>query len=277
MVVSSAMVVPPESARRRFGNEMRRHREQAGISQKQLARAVLMSQSMISGLELGQKSTRRDHVARIDDALNTNGLLMRRWESLNSYNGFPDWFKDVVTLERGATEIWEYQPLLVPGILQTKSYAKTIIRLGRPADTEQEIDHQVKARIDRQTILTSERSPLLMSVIDETVLRRPIGGCETMKSQLDHLLKVASWPRATVQVIPMTTEYHPGLDGGFQLLTVPDKGRVLYIETRISGTPVDEPESVDDFVGLYGDLRGIALPPNESRKLMETIRSEYDA
>lgn len=233
-----------------------------------------MSQSMISGIELGQKAPKREFVVRIDDALNAEGALLRRWDNLRQSDGFPDWFRDVAELEKNATEIREFHPLLIPGLLQTKEYARTIIRTGKPTDSDAEVKEQVEARLRRQLVLSSEHPPWFLVVLDEPWLRRPTGGPEVMKAQLDHLAKASAWPRVTIQVIPTQTKHHPGHDGAFKLITVPDKGQVLYTETRAVGYPLDDPEVVEDYMKVFGELRGVALPEEASRDLIQRISGE---
>ncbi|GAA3740031.1 transcriptional regulator with XRE-family HTH domain [Spinactinospora alkalitolerans] len=259
----------------KFGKQVRLLRERHGLSQDQLSRSMTISPAMLSAIERGIRGCKPEHAEQIDRALNTGGRVRRLWEGLPSGNGFPDWFRDVVELQREASEIREYHPLLIPGLLQTEEYARTILRDGQPTDSAAEIDEQVRARMDRQSILSSDRPPLLLVVLDETLLRRPIGGREIMGRQLEHLLEASAIPHVVIQVVPMATEHHPGLSGAFTLITVPNRGVVLYMETRISGTPVDDPDGVEEYVRLYGELRGVALPPAASRGLIEKVRGEF--
>lgn len=226
-------------------------------------------------MERGVRGTKADYLDQIDQVLNTGGQVRQLWERATGSNAFPEWFRDIEQLQRKASEIREYHPLLVPGLLQCEAYARTIIRLGNPTSSAAEIDEQVRARMSRQTLLASDRPPLLLVALDEMVLRRPFGGPETMVRQLDHLLEVSEQPHVVVQAVPLATEYHPGLDGAFTLITVPGQAEILFLETRISGTPVDDPEGVQEYSRVFGELRGVALPPVASRELMERIRREF--
>lgn len=259
----------------RFGRQVRLHREQARLSQDQLARMIPVSPAMLSAIERGVRGVKPGYAEQFDEALNTDGKLRHLWENLNKSNGFPLWYRDVVRMEREASEIREYHPLLIPGLLQTKEYARTILRDGRPADTDLEINELVTARMERQSILAADRPPLLLAVLDETVLRRPIGGREIMGRQLDHLLEASTGPHVVVNVVPLNTEHHPGLSGPFTLITVPEKGEILYLETRRSGAPVDDEDEVRNYVRLYGELRSVALPPAASRELIKTVRGDF--
>ncbi|GAA4925922.1 helix-turn-helix transcriptional regulator [Streptomonospora halophila] len=259
----------------RFGRQLRWMREQAGVSQDQLAKALNVSPSMLSAMERGTRGTKSEYLDQIEQVLNTGGQVRQLWERVTGSNAFPEWFRDIEQLQRRASEIREYHPLLVPGLLQSEEYARAIIRLGYPTSSTSEIDEQVKARIGRQAILASDRPPLLLVVLDEMVLRRPFGGSATMTCQLDHLLGLSDQPHVVVQVVPFATEQHPGLDGAFTLMTLPGQSEILYLETRISGTPVDETDGVQEYSRVFGELRGAALPPKASRELIGKIRGEF--
>lgn len=259
----------------RFGRELRRLRSQSGLSQQQLGKEIMVSHAMISAIERGSRGARREHVEQFDRVLATGGALLHTWERLSESNGFPSWFRGVVSLEQQATEIKSFQPLLVHGLLQTEDYARTILRDGRPTDTDSEIDELIAGRMARQSILSGERPPLLLVVLDETVIRRPVGGREIMGAQLDRLLEATGSSRVTIQVVPQATENNPGLSGPFTLLTV-DGAETLYMETPLSGAPIETLEEVSQYLRLFGDIRGVALPPRESRNLIETVRGEFE-
>lgn len=259
----------------RFGSELRTYREQAGLSQEQLAKMVAISPAMLSAIERGTRGAKREYPPRFDQALSTGGQLEALWERLRKKVGPPLWFHGMLEAERAASEILEYQPLLIPGLLQTEEYAWTIMRDGRPKDSHVEVEGLVKARIERQTILAADHPPLLRAVIEENVLHRPLGGRAVMGRQLAHLVQVSELPTVSIQVVPHNTEHHPGLSGPSTVITVPDKGEILYLENRISGAPIDEPDVVTEYLRLFGDLRGIALSPAASRDLIESVQGEF--
>ncbi len=259
----------------RFGTQLRRLREQAGVSQDRLARSLNVSASMLSAMERGARGTKADYLNQIDRVLNTGGQVRQLWERMTGSNAFPVWFRDIEQLQRKASEIREYHPLLIPGLLQCEEYARTIIRVGNPTHSKAEVDEQVQGRVNRQALLTSERPPLLLVVLDETVLRRPFGGATTMVRQLEHLLELSREPHVVLQIVPFGTERHPGLDGAFTLITVSGQAEILYLESKVSGTPVDDTDGVQVCSRIFGELRGVALPPVASRELMEKVRGEF--
>lgn len=259
----------------RFGRELRRLRIQAGLSQHQVGKHIAVTYAMISSIERGVRGARREHVVQLDQLFSTNGALQRMWDSLSASRRFPAQFQGIDALEPEASEIREYQSMVVPGLLQTEDYARTVLRDGQRSDTDAEIDSQVHTRLERQSILADTRPPLLLVVLDEGVLRRPIGGRTIMKGQLDNLLEVSAGSRVLVHIVPLATEHHPGLSEGFWLFTLPDGSEMLYMETRFSGNTEEDAEAVAYYTRLFSELRGAALPLPESRRLIKWIREEF--
>lgn len=258
----------------KLGRQIKGCRERAGLSQRELARRVALSPTMFSAMERGARGIRREHLERIDKVLGTGGVLSDAWDR-SSDSGLPEWYQDGAERERMAFEVRTYHPLLVPGLLQTEDYTRTLLRVGLRYNTSAEIEDLVRGRMDRQAILTSERPPRLVVVMDEGVLRRPLGGREIMKRQIARLLEVSDEQHISIQVIPYDTEHHPGLSNAFSLYEIPDRGSVLYVETRGVGTATATPEAVSDHIRLFGDLLGVALPPAASRKLIAQIQGEF--
>lgn len=258
----------------KIGRQVQGCRERAGLSQRELARRVALSPTMLSAMERGARGIKREHLERIDEELGTNSILVDAWDH-SSDSGVPEWYQDGAERERAASEVREYHPLLVPGLLQTEDYARTLLRAGLPCCTPAEINDLVRGRMDRQTILTVERPPRLITVVDEGVLRRPLGGREIMRRQIARLLEALDEQHISVQVVPYETEHHPGLSNAFILYEVPGRGSILYVETRRSGEATGDSENVADHMRLFGDLLGVALPPASSRKLLEQIQGEF--
>ncbi|MFC7331454.1 helix-turn-helix domain-containing protein [Marinactinospora rubrisoli] len=266
-------MVRPQWAR--LGREIRRLRKQAGLSQGQLGKSILVSHGMISAIERGVRGVRPEHVERIDQVLSTGGALTLMWDAISRSHDVPDWFRDVASLEKTATEIREYHPVLVPGLLQTEDYARAVVRSGRPADTDVEIDGIVEARMDRKSIFRKDRPPYHLVVLDEMVIRRPVGGHQTMRDQLGRLLEVSADSRVVIQIIPFATTHHPGLSGPFRLLQDTNGNDVLYVEHAVSGMYVENRELLQECVRVYGELRAVALRPGESRALIEKAMDEF--
>ncbi len=223
----------------------------------------------------GEKNPKRDKAQLIDAALTTDGALLSLWDSLFTPNGLSAYFRDVAALEASASEIREYILCSFPGLLQTERYARSLIRVGRPRDSDDKIENAVLARLARQQILSREEPPSYALVLDEAVLRHLVGTLDTMVEQLDHLMELALLPNVSIQIIPFGTPGHPGLEGTFKLIKAPGRGEVVYTETRATGHPFDDQSVVDDYARVFGDLRGAALPDFPSREFIENIREEY--
>lgn len=214
-----------------------------------------------------------DLAARCDEALDTGGALSRLWPLL-SKETFPDWFQPFVELERTATSLREFEPLLIPGLLQTEEYARAVLRAGRPADTDEQVEELVVARMERQSVLSGDESPLVWVVIDESALHRPVGGAKVMVEQLQYLVEVARRPRITVQVVPWNAGAHAGLAGPFVIIEAADRTKLVYLDSVASGRVVDRAQDVAECGLLYDTLQVEALPREASISLIEQAIGE---
>lgn len=260
----------------RFGAEVRRIREQAGFSQTRLASLIPASQATVSDIELGKTPAKKVTAQRIGQALNSEERLVSVWE--DQYEGYkpPDWYKELPLVEQRATQIQQYHPLLVPGLLQTCDYMRATIRAPKKAAQQEAIDAKVEERSERQNFLKRENPPFYSVVLDETVLYRRIGSPDTMRGQLEYLLEASSRSRMEILVIPADTWNHPGLDNGVILLKVPDSGTLLYLETGPIGGVISDTGMVDEYISLMSDLRGLALPPDQTRSLIKKVLVEIE-
>ncbi|MDA2814144.1 helix-turn-helix transcriptional regulator [Nocardiopsis sp. RSe5-2] len=259
----------------RVGRQIHAEREKVGIPLKDLAEATGISAAMLSAMERGKRGIKRSHVVKIDAALGTKKILEGVWDGSAESDLLPPWFQQAAQRERAATEIRQYSLTVVPGLVQTEDYMRTLLRSGLPNAPTAKLEELVQARRTRQRLLEGEVPPRLLLILDETVLRRPVGGRAIMRNQLDRLVEVADWPYVSVQVVPFATEHHPGLSNGFVLYRV-DGGYLLWLETRRSGTGSQDAEAVDDYLRLFGDLQGAALPAAASLKLIKEIRGEFE-
>ena len=200
-----------------FGAELRFYRTRAGLSQKDLAARANVSHDVISKIETGERPPAEDFPPRLDaiPELDTRGALTRLWDHLKKgqKQRLYGWFQEWADIEAQATVLRWYEPLVVPGLLQTEDYARAILS-ARPDGNLDDLDEQVAARLARQAVLDRTGAPQLWCVLDEGVLHRAIGGSKVMRSQLYHLAEVAEHPKTTIQVI-RTGGAHAGLLGEF--------------------------------------------------------------
>ncbi len=270
------MVEKPLPVWVRFGAEVRRLRVHAGFSQDQLARNCNVSSSMVSAVERGTRAAKRDQAESLDAALSTGGHLTRLWENLIKQDAVPDWFRHVVALEHQAIEIRMYHTSLIPGLLQTAGYARTVLRYGRPWDCDDAVERLVKSRVERQEALAKEDRPLLWTVLDEVVVRRVVGSPAVMRDQLAHLLALADGPQSRLQIIPQRPLGHPGLSGPFRLMSFQDKPTVAYVEHMLGGELVDQSDDVRHCSTIFGALQAEALSPRDSADLIREAQGALD-
>ncbi|MGI5486775.1 helix-turn-helix domain-containing protein [Microtetraspora malaysiensis] len=246
-----------------WGRELRHYRQAASLTQAQLAEKIHFSESLISGVETGQLPASPEFAAVCDQALATRGALSRLLDWRKG-QVFPSWFGKWRDKEQVATALRTYEPLLIPGLLQTEAYARVVLRGDETA---------VAARMHRQLILTREDPPppVLRCVIDEAVLYRPIGGPKVMREQLRHLVGVTG-PRLSVQVVPQGM--HSGLLGGFVIATLDGGADVLYAETAVRGIATSDHEDVGTAIERFEAIRTEALPLNMSLELIERTVEE---
>ncbi|MEU0517280.1 helix-turn-helix transcriptional regulator [Streptosporangium sp. NPDC006007] len=250
-----------------FGAEVRRYRTEKGWSQEKLGEQICYSLAMVGMIETARRVPSRDFTARCDEVLETGGALSRLWPLL-SREAYPTWYRPFVELEREATSLKTFQPLVLPGLLQTEAYARAMLIGGRPGDSPEQVDEMVAARLERQEVLDRRDSPAFWVVLDEGVLHRAIGGSQVMQEQLARLVEAAQRPRITVQVIPRETVAHPGLAGAFVIAGFKSGLDTVYLETAAHGHIVQRREDVETVTYVFDALRAEALPQRASLELI---------
>ncbi|GAB3981902.1 helix-turn-helix transcriptional regulator [Actinoallomurus acanthiterrae] len=256
-----------------WGDELRFYREQARLTQEQLGRAIHMSPSMIAMVETGRRAPRTEFIKACDSVLGTNGALGRLWKRIIKHS-YLEWFRPFVEVESDATEILEYEPQAMPGLLQTEDYARAQIRTGRVRDSDEEIERHVAARMSRQEILTRSDPPFLWVVLDEAVLRRPVGGVEVMRDQFARLVRASQNPQVVLQVLPFAAGAHAGMSGPMVLFTLPDETKLVYAEGFGGGQIIGLPEEVADCRLRLDLMRACALPPDDSVRMIADLIGE---
>lgn len=183
-----------------------------------------------------------------------------------------------IGLETEAEAELELSLMYVPGLLQTEAYTRALFSTGKLRRTKKEFENQVTARLIRQRRLLDEETPLVLSaILDEAVLRKPIGGPDVMRAQLRHLVEAAELGTVDLQVIPDKVGAHEGMDGAFTVLEFqqPDDPSVLYVEYPTGAIHVEKKDEVTDARLLFGKLRLVALPATESLAFIERFAAEH--
>ncbi|WP_328770219.1 helix-turn-helix domain-containing protein [Streptomyces sp. NBC_00286] len=252
-----------------YGAELRRYREAAGLSQKQLGAAVFCTGSLIGQIETAHKVPTREFSERVDVALETEGAFSRL-VGLVLRSQLPSWFQPFADMEARASYICTYQAQLVYGLLQTEEYARAVLATGMPSKLEE----LVAARMERQRTLSREHPPLTWVVLDEAALHRPIGGRTVMRNQLAHLLGCIDRRWVRIQVLPYEAGEHASLIGSFTSMRFEDDPDIIYTEDLISGHMTANPETVREAAPRYAHLQGAALSVENSAALITRVMEE---
>ncbi|HTP17451.1 MAG TPA: helix-turn-helix transcriptional regulator [Streptosporangiaceae bacterium] len=259
-----------------FGAEVRRARAAAGLSQEQLGQRIGYSAAQVGKVETGDRAPALDFAQACDVALpDAGGLFARIYELARRWDGgYPSWFTEWLEAERRATSLRTWEPLLVPGLLQTADYARALFEAWRSADSDEELDQLVSARIQRQSILERAAPPTLWVVLDEAVLHRCIGGGKIMFDQLLHLADKAGAPKITIQVIPAEVGAHVGLLGAFAIASVDSSPGIVYMESPDEGQTAEKSALVAKLSLTFDTLRAEALPRRASQDLIRRVAEE---
>lgn len=252
-----------------YGFELRRHREAAELTQKQLGDIVNYTGSLVGQIETARKLPTQEFSERVDAALGTGGLLSRL-VALVMRSQLPAWFQQVAELEARAIEVCTFHTHSVHGLLQTEAYARAV--LGTLDQTE--LDDRTSVRLARQRIFEKNEPPVLWAVISEAALYQKIGGPETMRGQLAHLLNFEHNPRINIQVLPFSAGAHAGLQGSFNLYRFASDPDIVYTEGYGSGHPTANPDTVNDCSLRYDHLQAAALSLRDSAELIRRVMEE---
>ncbi|GGZ52851.1 helix-turn-helix domain-containing protein [Streptomyces bluensis] len=258
-----------------FGAELKRRREDAGLTQVELGARVFVSGGYIGQFEQAIRKPQLDVAQRIDEVLQSDGFFERTWRKLIDDKRYADYFAAVVELERTATKICEFAPALVPGLLQTVAYIRAVTLASNPFVTEAHIEEKVAARIERARILDDATRPVYWVILHEHVLRIPVGSGVEMAQQLDHIADLARQRKVLVQVLPTSVGAYPLMGRMVTLFEFEDAPPTAYTEAVYSGNLLDDPALVKRVQGTYDLLRAAALPPEASLALIESAAEDH--
>jgi hypothetical protein len=260
-----------------FGNEVRTARATAKMAQPELGSRVGYDATYVSKVETGSIVPDDKFVIALDDVFpNMNGWFSRFWRDSPKWRDhYREWFKQWVEAEQRALTVRTWQPLLIPGLLQTEDYARAVFEAWRSVDGDGDTDTDVDARLARQAIFDRPSPPSFGAVIDESVLYRGIGGPKVMHDQLLHLADMSERPRVSVQIVPADVGAHVGLLGGFDIAGFADSTpSIVYLESPDEGETTKHPASVARIGITYDALRDEALGGRASRDLIRKVAEE---
>ncbi|MFJ3787336.1 helix-turn-helix domain-containing protein [Kitasatospora sp. NPDC090091] len=271
-----------------LGSQLRRLREARGVSREEAGYSIRASESKISRMELGRVGFKERDVA---DLLTLYGVeaeqerasvlgLVRAANATSWWHTYgdvlPGWFQTFLGLEEAAAEIRSYEVQFVHGLLQTADYARAVITAGGHVTEPAEVERRVEVRLRRQRVLTAEQPPRVVAVLDEAALRRPWGGSELMRAQIDRLLELTDLPHVSIQVMPLGFGGLRAEGGAFTVLgfAEPDLADVVYLEQFTTALYLDKPAEVAEYVAAMDGLVADGLSAERSRELLRSVRQE---
>ena len=262
-----------------FGATLRHYRTRAGMSQEQLGGRLYCSDDLIGKIENGQRAPTEQFTAACEAIaeLRTDGALTELRELLKDYlkeRAFPGWFYDWPGNEANAKTLRTFELVAVPGLLQTEEYARAMLRTQVMA-SDDETDERVAARMDRQVILARDKPPMLWVLLDEGVLRRPVGGNGVMGEQIRHLIESAGRPNIVIQIIPAGVGAHQGMSGNFIIAEFDDSRPVAYQDTAARGQIIEDADDIGAISLLWDTLKSEALPRSASLELLEEVAKTW--
>ncbi|MEV6624779.1 helix-turn-helix transcriptional regulator [Amycolatopsis sp. NPDC051106] len=279
--------IGPTARRMILGSQLRRLREEAGITRQQAGYNIRGSESKISRLELGRVGFKERDVT---DLLTMYGVedpnerqtfldMVKQSNEPGWWRRFgdtmPNWFTDLVGLEEAAARIQIWEPLYVSGLLQIEGYARAIFSHGRPEMADERVDQLVALRMRRQKMFSRPDAPRVWMVLDESVLHRPIGGMKVLKQQIEYLLEMSALPHVSVQILPYSRS---GLSAehAFSLLRFgePELPNIAYVEYLTGAHYIEKREEIEKYSRSLDMLAVDAETPERSRALLAKRRAE---
>jgi transcriptional regulator with XRE-family HTH domain len=271
-----------------LGKRLQDLREKAGLSFEQAGLALDVTHATIRRMEKAEVGLKTPYVEKLlrtygvtDPAEVESFLSLAReanrpgwWHRYRDV--LPDWFSAFVSLEGEASIIRSYEPHYVPGLLQTETYARAVLRAGKPHATEEEIARGVALRLERQGLLTRPNAPLLWAVMDETVLRRPIGGPEVMRDQITRLMESCRLPNVRLQVMRFAQGPHPAMYGPFHIFRfqIPELPDVVCTESLVGAVYHEDRDDVTTFLEALDRMCAQAAPTQATEDYLAALRDE---
>ncbi|MFC9247357.1 helix-turn-helix domain-containing protein [Streptomyces sp. NPDC057136] len=257
-----------------YGKLLKLFREKAGMSQEALAEAVGYSYEQTASIEQGRRPAKARFTEQAEEVLGAGGVLAALQVDVDLAR-LPRFFQNFKAMEAEALSRFSYDPLLIPGLLQTEEYANVLLHAHFPPLDEEVIEELVSARMERQALFHRANPPMVfVFIMEESALRRPVGGAAVLKAQLQHLLVCAQLRNVEIQIMPTARAAHSGLNGSMVLLETVECTQVAYLEAQGVGTVISDRKEVSEFSMRYGMLRSQALDTDGSTRLIEQVVGE---
>lgn len=256
-----------------YGDWLKQQREAAGLTQQQLADMAVMTRSHIAHIEAGRRIPSKEDARRLDLALNTGDVLSSFLPRKDV--AVADYYETMSELEQQAVMIREFALAYFPGIFQTERYARTLFDSAFPLASEETRDKRVATRLERAKILDDPATPVVWALLDETLLRRPVGTPGVMAEQITHIVRLTEAGRIRTHVMPFSAGPHPLAEGMLTLMSFEDQPSLGYSEGFGMGTVHESPSKVHLLETRYALALSDALPLKESLTFLRDIAKEY--
>ncbi|MFC8124572.1 Scr1 family TA system antitoxin-like transcriptional regulator [Streptomyces sp. NPDC057302] len=257
---------------RTFGEVLKAFRKRAGLTQEEFAELVGYSVQTVAKIEQGRRFPQPDFVERAEETLDAFGALRGAARHLSRQPGLASWFRQWAKFEAEAVTLWTYECRVIPGLLQTESYARAVTVSVPPVKDGEQVDKQVVARLERQRLF-QRRPPITFSfIIEQALIERRTGGPEATRELIDHLLERAGQFNVEFQVMPLLQPDHAGFDGPLRVLETADNKWFGYAEGQRGGLLITDPKEVSIMLQRYARLRSQALTPEDSKGLLKRMR-----
>ncbi|MFI9243165.1 Scr1 family TA system antitoxin-like transcriptional regulator [Streptomyces sp. NPDC053086] len=256
------------------GSLVAHYRKQARLTQEQFSELAHIHVDTVRSIEQGRLALQPDRAEQFDELLGTGGALAVFVTRLPVRERIVQFAQGLVDHEQEAVGILAYETLMVPGLLQTRDYCLAAFDSRYPALGSETAEQWVDARMDRQLIWQRDRPPVGHFVLEESILRRRVGGSRVMRDQIRQILEYTEPVHMSFQIMPMDRMPHAGLAGPMTLLETPEHERLVYLEVQTASFLVDDPDEVSDYHHKYGMLRSQALTPAESVRLLHGLLGE---
>ncbi|MQA10412.1 MAG: helix-turn-helix domain-containing protein [Pseudonocardiaceae bacterium] len=270
--------------RRRLGKVLRELREAARLTPSEVSARLEFSPARMSRMESGQTAPEPVVLKALLDVYGVPASDWGPYLELGKEARKKGWWQayglsamGYVGLEAAASSVRDYELAYVPGLLQTEEYIRAVLSQNPAGFKPRQFENEVEVRLIRQRRLTEEEDMLtLTAIVDEGVLRRPVGGVQVMRAQLYRLTVLAELPRVTLQVVPTSAGAHPGMMSAFTILSFPDaEDRDIAHIAHVAGSvQLEKAEQVSTCTLRFDRLRTEALTPSASAELIERVATE---
>jgi transcriptional regulator with XRE-family HTH domain len=262
----------PSESLQTFGAVLQGFREHAGFTQEELAPKVKFSVHFLASVEQGRRMPPDDLVEAAERELNAYGIIRKAARKLGRQPGLAAWFRKWAGLEETAISLYTYECRLIPGLLQTEAYARTLFEEQVPLLGDEQIEVQLAARQERQRLLRERQNTAFSFILEEHLFRRLAGGVEATRELIDHVLDLGSLRNVEIQLLPLARGVHAGMGGPLRLLETPQNQWYGYNEGQETGQLISDPKTISVLQMRYAKLRSQALTPEDSASLLKQLR-----